>query len=381
MRELLAEIAGWAEPFALATVVETWRSAPRLPGAALAVDAAGHVIGSVSVGCIEADVYERCRDTLATGTPQLARYGVSDDEAFAVGMTCGGEIEVFIERMVPGVSDLRWLREQVSSHRPAALVTVLEGPQAGRHVLLSGGTPVGEELPPVLLAQIGEALGRAGRDEVPRTFLLGGSGGGRSRALIEPFLPPPQLLVFGGVDFAASLATIGKVLGYHVVVCDARPVFATRERFPDADEVVVDWPHRYLGNAAVDERTAICVLTHDAKFDEPLLELAVELPAGYIGAMGSRRTHRERSARLRARGVTDAAQARIHSPIGLDLGGHTPAETAVSIMAEVVATRRGGQAGALSGRDGAIHAHRDGGAASVLLSELAVVGVACSARG
>lgn len=163
------------------------------------------------------------------------------------------------------------------------------------------------------------------------------------------------MIVFGAIDFASALVRAGKFLGYHVTVCDARPVFATRLRFPDADEIVVEWPHEYLRRTEVDARTVLCVLTHDAKFDIPLIKLALRLPVAYIGAMGSRRTHLDRNARLREVGVSDLELARLRSPIGLDLGARTPEETALSIAAEIVATRRGGTGASLTGAHTPIH--------------------------
>jgi xanthine dehydrogenase accessory factor len=172
---------------------------------------------------------------------------------------------------------------------------------------------------------------------------------------VESSVPPPRMLVFGAIDFAAALVRVGKFLGYHVTVCDARPVFATRTRFPEADDIVVDWPHRYLRRTKTDDRTVVCVLTHDAKFDVPLLETALRLPAAYIGAMGSRRTHADRDRRLREAGLTEAELTRLHSPIGLDLGARTPEETALSIAAEIVAARHGGTGLPLSDSHTPIH--------------------------
>jgi xanthine dehydrogenase accessory factor len=178
---------------------------------------------------------------------------------------------------------------------------------------------------------------------------------------VESRVPPPRMIVFGAVDFATALVRAGKFLGYHVTVCDARPVFATRVRFPDADDLVVDWPHRYLRRTATDERTVLCVLTHDAKFDVPLLETALRLPAAFVGAMGSRRTHEDRNRRLREVGLTDHELARLRSPIGLDLGARTPEETALSITAEIVAARRGGTGVPLTGAGTPIHHDVDAG--------------------
>jgi xanthine dehydrogenase accessory factor len=179
--------------------------------------------------------------------------------------------------------------------------------------------------------------------------------GGELSVFVNSFAPPPRMYVFGAIDFAAAVARVGKFLGYHVTVCDARPVFATKARFPDADAVVVDWPHRFLAGVEVDARTVIAVLTHDPKFDVPVLEVALRTPAGYIGAMGSRRTHEDRLDRLREIGLTEGELSRLRSPIGLDLGARTPEETAVSIAAELIQLRWGGSGRALTETDGRIH--------------------------
>jgi xanthine dehydrogenase accessory factor len=212
----------------------------------------------------------------------------------------------------------------------------------------------------------GERLDAAADDDVRGMLAQGLTGirrygehgerlGEELAVFVNAFAPPPRMLVFGAIDFAAAVARVGKFLGYHVTVCDARPVFATRARFPGADEVVVDWPHRFLAGAEVDARTVICVLTHDPKFDVPVLEVALRTPAGYVGAMGSRRTHADRLERLRAIGLTEAELARLRSPIGLDLGARTPEETAVSIAAELIQLRWGGTGHALTSTDGRIH--------------------------
>ncbi|OEV24113.1 XshC-Cox1-family protein, partial [Streptomyces nanshensis] len=210
----------------------------------------------------------------------------------------------------------------------------------------------------------GRALLTAGRTA---TVTIGADGSRCGRPvtlLVESSVPAPRMLVFGAIDFAAALARIGKFLGYHVTVCDARPVFATPGRFPEADEVVVDWPHRYLDSQDLDPRTVVCVLTHDAKFDVPLLERALRLPVAYVGAMGSRRTHLDRLERLREVGLTPLELAALRSPIGLDLGARTPEETALSIAAEIVAARHGGTGVPLDGAHTPIH-HDGGPAASI----------------
>ncbi|WP_171109815.1 MULTISPECIES: XdhC/CoxI family protein [unclassified Streptomyces] len=333
-------------PFALATVTRVSGSAPLPPGTALAVGTDGEAVGSISGGCVEGAVYELCRQVLETGEPPIrASFGYSDDDAFAAGLTCGGELEVLVQRVDPADQPhLATALEQVSAGVPVAVAQVIDGPQhlLGRTLSVLGdgsaydGT-LGNRQQDRTVATRAGALLRAGRtarvevggdaDTCPEKLTL----------LVHTHAAPPRMLIFGAVDFAAALSQAGRFLGYHVTVCDARPVFATPARFPHADEVVVDWPHRYLEATEVDARTAICVLTHDAKFDIPLLRLALGLPVGYIGAMGSRRTHEHRLERLRETGVPEEHLALLHSPIGLDLGAHTPEETAISITAEIIA--------------------------------------------
>ena len=365
MRDVLNDLMKWwdaGETFGLATVVRTFRSAPREPGAALAVATGGEVVGSVSGGCVEGAVYELCGEVIGSGQPVLQTYGVSDDDAFAVGLTCGGILDVFVEpvsrELFPELGDLA---AAVQREEPVAVATVISGPGevGARRVIYADGTTSG-------------TLGAGGRlddavDDDARGMLAQGQTAirrygtrGERRhdelaVFVNSFAPPPRMMVFGAIDFAAAVARVGKFLGYRVTVCDARGVFATAARFRDADEVIVEWPHRYLADADVDERTVICVLTHDPKFDVPLLEVALRTPAGYIGAMGSRRTHEDRLARLREAGLTDAELSRLHSPIGLDLGARTPEETAVSIAAELIQLRWGGTGRPLTSTDGRIH--------------------------
>jgi xanthine dehydrogenase accessory factor len=368
VRDIMSEIGHWwqaGETFALATVVRTFRSAPREPGAALAVSAAGEVVGSVSGGCVEGAVYELAGEVRASGKPVLQTYGVSDDDAFAVGLTCGGTMEIFVEPVsrsrFPEYGDIA---ATVERGEPIAVATVVAGPGSlgARRMIWPDGAS--GSLGP---ARLDDAV-----DDDTRGMLAQGRTGirhygaqGERRAdelsvFVHSFAPPPRMVVFGAIDFAAAVAGIGKYLGYHVTVCDARPVFATPARFPDADKVVVDWPHRFLQRAAVDERTVICVLTHDPKFDVPVLEVALRTPAAYIGAMGSRRTHADRLERLRAVGLTDAELARLRSPIGLDLGARTPEETAVSVAAELIQLRWGGSGRALTSTEGRIHHEQAG---------------------
>jgi xanthine dehydrogenase accessory factor len=375
VRDILSRITKWweaGESFGLATVTRTYRSAPRDPGAALAVSAAdGHeVVGSVSGGCVEGAVYELSLEVCRTGVPVAQTYGVSDDDAFAVGLTCGGIIDMFVERVeAASFPELGEISAAVERGEPVAVATLIAGPgQLGaRRVIWAGESGEDDGWHSGASGTLGSARLDAAVDDDVRGMLAqgltgvrryGASGerlGDELSVFVNSFAPAPRMLVFGAIDFAAAVARVGKFLGYHVTVCDARKVFATASRFPDADQVVVDWPHRYLAGLDVDTRTVICVLTHDPKFDVPLLEVALRTPAGYIGAMGSRRTHDDRLARLRELGLTEAELSRLRSPIGLDLGARTPEETSVSIAAELIQLRWGGTGQALTNTEGRIH--------------------------
>ncbi|MFD9219485.1 XdhC family protein [Streptomyces sp. NPDC060064] len=376
MLDIAEELNRWVEQgreFAVATVVAVGGSAPRQPGAALAVDSEGTAIGSVSGGCVEGAVYELCRQSLEDGLTVLEQFGYSDDDAFAVGLTCGGIIDILVTPVhtdSPAREVFAAALSAAAGGEAAAVARITDGPAEvrGRALLVRpdgsydgvlGGHP---ELDRTAAAEA-RALLDAGRTG---TVVIGEDGsrcGQPLTLLVESSVPAPRMIVFGAIDFASALVRVGTFLGYHVTVCDARPVFATRTRFPEADEIVVDWPHRYLESTEVDGRTVLCVLTHDAKFDVPLLELALRLPVAYIGAMGSRRTHEDRNKRLREVGVTELELARLRSPIGLDLGARTPEETALSIGAEIVANRRGGSGVSLTGAHTPIH--HDGLQASV----------------
>lgn len=394
MRELASRLRGaWGagEPVALATVVSTFRSAPRDPGASMLVTAQGEVVGSVSGGCVEGALYETGREVLETGAPRLERYGVSDDDAFSVGLTCGGTLEIFVERVSPReFPELGGVLADMEAGRPVAVATVVDHPDAaqrGRRAVLrpedpgpgcealgapSPGNPVSGGLAPAFsfgwederaehaVLQDARALLEAGRSGILEYSPAGERQGPGQRIFVSSFAPRDRMIIFGAIDFAAALAEIGAFLGYCVTVCDARPVFATAERFPHAEEVVVQWPDEYLRQekeaGRIDGSTVLCVLTHEAKFDVPVLQEALSgPPLGYIGVMGSRRTHEERLRRLGEAGLREEQLERLSSPIGLDLGGRTPAETAVSIAAEIVASRRGGSGLPLRERHGPIH--------------------------
>ncbi len=371
MRDVLPELMKWwsnGDTIGVGTVVATFQSAPRPPGASMLVGPDDSAVGSVSGGCVEGAVYDLAQDVVESGTPVLQRYGVSDDDAFAVGLTCGGILDVFVEKVSQETfPELGEIAEDVEAGRPVALATVIEHPDEGwlgrRLVVRPGQEPVGTiGSPRADDAVRDDAMGllAAGHNA---TLTYGPDGERRGegmRVFVWAFAPKPRLLVFGAIDFAAAVARVGAFLGYHVTVCDARPVFATNSRFPEADDVVVDWPHRYLKAeheaGRIDPRTVVTVLTHDPKFDVPLLEVALRMPeVAYVGAMGSRRTHDDRLARLREAGLTEEEIARLSSPIGLDLGARTPEETAISIAAEIIAGRWGGSGQRLGVTDGRIH--------------------------
>jgi xanthine dehydrogenase accessory factor len=395
VRDVVDELLRWwlaDEPVGMATVVGTWKSAPRPPGATMLVGPAGTAVGSVSGGCVEGAVYELGSDVASTGTPTLVRYGVSDDDAFDVGLTCGGTIEIFVERVDrASFPELAEVAAAVAAGEPVATATVVrDDPTGGSGIGIGSGSEtdsatggagrvdrVGRRLV-IWPDRCAGSLGSARLDEVVTTDARGALRSGRTGPIsygpdgermgdavtvfVSAFVPLPRMFVFGAIDFAAAAARIGDFLSYRVTVCDARPVFATHRRFPGV-EVVVDWPHRYLAAqveaGATDERTVVCVLTHDPKFDVPALRVALAQDFAYVGAMGSRRTHDDRLRRLREDGVTERQLAKLASPIGLDLGARTPEETAVSIAAEIIANRWGGTGRPLGERLGSIHAHVD----------------------
>jgi xanthine dehydrogenase accessory factor len=347
MRDIVDGLLAWRAagvPFAVATVVHTWRSAPRQPGAAMAVNAHGDVLGSVSGGCVEGAVHAAAQEVIETGKAQKHTYGVSDGDAFEVGLTCGGTIEVLIQPDA-ALTGLDEVLAAIAAGRPVATVTL---PDA-QLVVWPGrveGTLGDAELD-CNAAQQAAGLLAHGRSAIVTAC--------EQEVFVQSWAAPARMIVFGAIDFAAAVARIGKFLGYQVTVCDARGVFATPARFPDADEIVVEWPHRYLERTEIDERTVLCVLTHDPKFDVPLLRVALGTPARYIGAMGSRRTCEDRVRRLREEGVSEAALSRLRAPIGLDLGARTPEETAVAIAAEIVAESWGGSGAPLTGMTAPIH--------------------------
>jgi xanthine dehydrogenase accessory factor len=350
-------------PIAVAVVTAVSGSAPRKPGAAMAVDDEGIVLGSISGGCVEGSVYELAAAVLEDHRTRFVEFGVDDDDAFAVGLSCGGRLEVLITEFgvrerASGQSETL-LRELNAARdgRPAGIGIVIDGEAAGE--ILGGSDPLfgtaSGPLDPDVSRRIAKRL-RAQVESGSSSLVLIDCDGVAIRVLCLVAAAPPRMLLFGAVDFSSALSDAARLLGYHVTVCDPRPVFADRNRFPGADEVIREWPATFLARTDVDERTVICVLSHDEKTDIPLLIDALRMPVAFVGAMGSRRTHDRRIQRLTEAGVTPQQLSRLHSPIGLDVGASTPQETAISILAEVLAARTGSSGAPLRDTRGPIHA-------------------------
>ena len=396
MLNLLPSVRDWqpavsGQPCAVATVVGASGSVPRPVGTSMIVSAAGEVLGSLSGGCVEGAVVEAALQTLHDGGTRRESFGYSAEDAFAAGLTCGGRLDVHIEQFEFGPSGPLWM--QLGESRvpdPAALALVRRLDRDGTDAVVINDPAYFDVAASAEIAALldlnpseGSALSAAAAQLEP--LLRGGRSGlvrlapqescsvasgqnlpasgqilptsGQAvpepvTLLVESRLPPARMLIFGANDFSAALLPAAKLLDYHVTVCDAREVFAHQERFTGTDEVITDWPHRYLAvevaAGRIDSRTAICVLTHDPKFDVPLLAAALQLELAYVGAMGSRQSHRGRVESLLAEGVAPESLSRLHSPIGLELGAVTPAEVAVSIVAELVATLNRGSQGTLS---------------------------------
>ena len=348
MKEVLPDIERWrakGERFAVATVIATRRSAPRPVGAKFAVSESGEMAGSVSGGCVESDVYEHACEVLEGARPQFLSYGIEDDLAFSVGLPCGGEIDVFVES-APDELVERLLRV-IETEERAVLFTVVEGEPLGAELLV---TEVGEQLgtgPDELPARVDELL-RKGRN----TLLELDDG---RKVFAEIYGPAPRLLVIGAVDTAEALCAAAKQLGWRTIVADARGKFATKERIPSADELLVSWPEDAIAQVQPDYQTGVVVLTHDDKFDVPAIKGALATEAFYIGALGSRRNQERRRERLLEAGVEERELERVSGPTGLDIGADSPAETALSILGEILATRAGREGGFLRTSASRIH--------------------------
>jgi xanthine dehydrogenase accessory factor len=309
MREVLSELTEWTragEDIALATVVDTWGSSPRPLGSKMVVTRSGKMAGSVSNGCIEGAVFEEAQKVLKAGEPKVAAFGVADDVAFDVGLACGGHIEVFVQQLGPVHEQLLAMLQR---NIPATLRTNLVTGEAE----LVEGAPAGSEL--------------ARRE---------------GDVFVEPFRRPAHLIIIGAIHIAIPLHRLAKLMGYRVTIVDARAKFATKERFPEADELIVAWPDEAMARLEIDNSSYVVILTHDPKFDLPALRSVLGKEAGYVGAIGSRKTNQNRFDALRAEGFTEEQLARVHGPIGLDLGGRGAEETALGILAEITTVRFGG---------------------------------------
>ena len=335
MRDVLEDIERWrseGKRVALATVVATWGSAPRTVGGKMAVAEGRKIAGSVSGGCVENAVAEAAGEVLKSAKPRLLKFGVSDDTAWSVGLACGGAIEVFVEPLADATYGL--VRDALRAERSVAVTTVIHGPaeHLGRKLVVTADGRTSGDL--------GEPIDRETRNAL---------ADGRSRRLsigedelfVDVLLPSPRLVVVGGVHIAVALVKLAQALGWRTVLVDPREAFGNRSRFPDVDDIVWEWPDEALRKLALNENTAVAVLTHDPKLDDPAVSAALTSPAFYVGALGSARTQEKRRKRLLAAGLTEENLARLHAPIGLDLGGRAPEEIALSVMAQIVATRHG----------------------------------------
>lgn len=348
MHDILSDTSNWidsAEPVVLATVVHTWGSSPREAGAQMAFTPGGKVTGSVSGGCVEGAVIQNGLQTLTTHQPELLRFGVADETAFEVGLACGGNIEILVRSLDPGL--FHSIKAEMDALRSFAIASLVDGPQEliGRELLVrESGESVGS---------LGEALDPAARaaseqailEGQPKTISLETASGEQVRLFINTILPAPTLVMVGGVHIAVSLAAIAKAVGYHTIVVDPRRTFGSPERFPHVDRLIQTWPQEAFEQIQLTRSTCVAMLTHDPKIDDPALKIVLDSPVFYVGALGSRKTHQSRRQRLLAEGLSDDQLDRIQGPIGLDIGARTPEEIALSIMAEIVAVRRGLAAG------------------------------------
>jgi xanthine dehydrogenase accessory factor len=343
-----------------ALLVETVGSAPLEPGAQLLVDDSGHIEGSVTGGCVEGALVEEAQGILAGAPPRVATYGITDEQAAGVGLTCGGTVRVFVHALGDAQrAALVATAQAIDAEQPVALATLLDGPSAGAQMAVTGEHTVGSlnvtRLLDASVARDARGFLDEGRSAVRRFSAKGEVMGSDLRVSIHAFATPPSMVIFGAIDFSAALAKAAQEIGYRVTIVDARAAFVQSARFSDYADIVVDWPDRFLTMKELGPRDAVLVFTHDPKFDEPALTAALASGAGYIGALGSRRTHADRQERLRTSGVSDDDLARIASPCGLDVGARTPAETAIAVLGEILALRAGRPGGRLAETSGPIH--------------------------
>jgi len=343
MLEVIKDIEQWhshGEKVALATVIQTWGSSPRGVGAKMAFTQSGKIAGSVSGGCVEGQVYDTGLKTLETGIPQLLHFGVSDETAFEVGLSCGGSIDVFVESLSLDIFNV--LSEEIRASRPVSVVTVVEGPLdlVGQKIVIKQDGSI--------LGKMHKSLNTIAEDYAKESMVNGESksvlldmeGNEQIRFFVDVNQPPPILVIVGGVHIAITLASLAKTLGFKTILIDPRRAFASSERFPHVDEIIQAWPQEAFQRIRLYSSTCVVMLTHDPKIDDPALKIVLESPAFYIGALGSKKTNQDRRRRLKELGIIETQLDRIHAPIGLDLGSKTPEEVALSILSEIVAVRR-----------------------------------------
>jgi xanthine dehydrogenase accessory factor len=342
MRDILSELTEWVEsgePVALATVIQTWGSSPRGVGAKMAITSGGQIAGSVSGGCVEGAVAETGLEVLKTGKPQLLHFGVADDTAWEVGLACGGKIDVFVQPLDRSTFQSR--REKLLAERPHAIVTIVRGPkdQVGREAVMNGENNVQEVFGSALGVQILEKASAAQREGRSQHFTLQGEAGEQVEVFVEVAAPALVLVIVGGVHIAIALAHFAKILGYRTILVDPRKSFGSHERFPHVDQLIWAWPQEAFSKLDLHHRTAVAMLTHDPKIDDPALEIALQSHAFYVGALGSQKTQARRRQRLLDSGLSSEQIERLHGPIGIDIGGESPEEIALAVMAEIVAAQ------------------------------------------
>jgi xanthine dehydrogenase accessory factor len=349
---------------AMATLIATEGSAPLEAGATMLIDDSGAVEGSVTGGCVEGALAQEADEVLAGGAPRVRTYGISDEAAADVGLMCGGTVHVLVDE--PDAEALEVVDEVLAAAiegRPAALATLCDGPGTGSRMGIVGDEVRGSLRGPQLLDRtVGREMRgmlEQGMTSLRRYGSDGAAMGAELRVHVRSFAEPPEMVIFGAIDFSAATAQVARQLGYRVTIVDARKPFLSSRRFSDVADVVVDWPDSYLAGRELGARDVLLVFTHDPKFDEPALVGALRSGAGYVGALGSRRTQRERAERLREAGLSEEEIDRIAAPSGLDIGARTPAETAVSILAEVIAKQNARSGDSLSDTEGPIHPHRE----------------------
>jgi len=343
MLDVMKEIEHWFsldEKIALATVVQTWGSSPRGVGAKMAFTESGKITGSVSGGCVEGQVIESGMETLKMDIPQLLHFGVSDETAFEVGLACGGSIDIFVEPFT--LETFKIVSKEVKASRPISVITVVDGPMnlVGQKIIIKqDGSTIG---------RIQESLDENSWDYAkesmvngkPKSINIEMVGEGQIQLFVDVSMPSPTLVIVGGVHIAIALASLAKIVGFKTILVDPRRAFASIERFPHVNELIQEWPQEAFQKINLNSTTAVAVLTHDPKIDDPALKIAIDSPVFYIGALGSKKTNQMRHQRLSDQGITESQLDRIHAPIGLDLGSKTPEELALSILSEIVAARR-----------------------------------------